>query len=232
MIAPDHPQTAGLPAAGWTHAAATALARGLARACFSLEVHGRENLPADEPCLVCANHTSHIDTFALAAAAGAASPRLVFLGAHDYFSRLRWRRQLLERIICLVDFDRRSTPGATRHNLRWLGACRDDRRIVVLFPEGTRSVDGRMTRFKPGAAMFADKLGLKVVPCHIAGAHAALAKGRWLPRPRPLSVAFGPAELIAPATENETGPERGRRYEAFMARIQERVARLGAGSPT
>lgn len=234
MIAPAHNETARLPAFGWTHAAATALARGLARAFFSLEAHGRENLPADEPCLICANHASHIDTFALATAAGAASRRLVFLGAHDYFSRLRWRRQLLERIICLVDFDRRSTAGATRHNLRRLGACRDDRRIVVLFPEGTRSVDGRVTRFKPGAAMFADKLGLKVVPCHIAGAHAALAKGRWLPRPGPLRVAFGPAQSIALAPVNETGPERGRRYEAFMAHIQEQVTRLGAaaGAPS
>lgn len=226
MIPAATQETLKLPAYGWTQAAATSLARGLAWGFCSLEVRGREHLPAKEPCLLCANHASHADTFALATAAGEASRRLVFLGARDYFSRLRWRRQLLERIICLVDFDRRSTAGATLHNLRALGACRDAGRIVVLFPEGTRSVDGQLGRFKPGAAMFADKLGLKVIPCRIDGAHAILRKGDWLPRPVPLRVTFGPAQMLAPGPAGETGAERGRRYESFMAHIQEQVARL------
>lgn len=216
-----------LPAFGWTHRVVGAVARVLARGLFSLEVRGLEHLPENEPCLICANHTSHADTFALATATGRASRRLVFLGAHDYFSRMHWRRHLLRRIICLVEFDRRRTIGATRHNLRMLGACRDDGRIVVLFPEGTRSVDGRMGVFKPGAAMFADKLHLRVVPCRIEGAHAVLNKGRRLPRLRPLRVTFGPPQSLPPAPAGETGAERGARYAAFMAGIQNRVVQLG-----
>lgn len=226
MIPSTPPADIPLPAFGWTHAAVTTFARGVAWGFFAMEVRGREHLPTGEPCLLCANHASHVDTFALATAAGAASERLVFLGARDYFSRLRWRRELLEWIICLVDFDRRSTAGATLHNLRALGACRDAGRIVVLFPEGTRSIDGRLGRFKPGAAMFADKLGMKVIPCHIAGTHAALRKGDWLPRPVPLRVTFGPPETLAAGPAGESGPERGRRYEAFMTRVQARVAEL------
>ncbi len=227
MTAPN-PEPAPLPAYGWTHRLVGALARLLARRLFSLEVHGLEHLPADEPCLICANHSSHADTFALATACGPASRRLVFLGAHDYFSRLRWRRHLLHRIICLVEFDRRRTIGATRHNLRTLGACRDDGRIVVLFPEGTRSVDGRMGVFKPGAVIFADKLRLRIVPCRIEGAHAVLPKGRSRPRLRPLRVTFGTPQALPPAPADETGAARAARYEAFMADIQRRVAQLGS----
>jgi 1-acyl-sn-glycerol-3-phosphate acyltransferase len=226
-MSPPTPAHEPLPTFGWTHQFVGALARFLARGLFSLEVRGLEHLPADEPFLICANHTSHADTFALATATGPASRRLVFLGAHDYFSRMRWRRQLLRRTICLVEFDRRRTIGATRHNLRTLGACRDDGRIVVLFPEGTRSVDGRMGVFKPGAVIFADKLNLRVVPCRIEGAHAVLRKGRWLPRLQPLRVSFGPPQSLPPAPDDESGAERGARYDAFMALIQNHVVRLG-----
>lgn len=230
-VSPAAPAPLPLPAFGWTHTAVTTVARGLAHTLFSLEVRGRENLPLGRPCLLCANHTSHADTFALATAARGASHRLVFLGAHDYFSRLRWRGVLLRRMICLGQFDRRGSVAAAAHNLRLLESCRDDGRIVVLFPEGTRSVDGRMGRFKPGAAMFADRLGLPIVPCRIEGTHASLPKGKWFPMPRPLRVTFGAPLTVPPGREGETGGERGERYTAFMAALEERVTQLGADAP-
>lgn len=220
-----------LPAFGWTQVAVTALARFLARTLFSLDVRGLKNLPADEPVLLCANHASHMDTFVLATAAVGASHRLVFLGAHDYFSRLRWRRRLLRRIICLVEFDRRGTVTAAMHNLKTLGACRDDGRIVVLFPEGTRSVDGKMAPFKPGAALFAEKLGLRVIPCRIEGTHTALPKGSLFPRPHPLRVIFGPPQSLPPAPEGETGAERTARRAAFMSSLRTQVEQLGQPAP-
>jgi 1-acyl-sn-glycerol-3-phosphate acyltransferase len=219
-----------LPTFGWTHTAITAVARRLARTVFSLEVRGREHLPADRACIICANHTSHADTFALATATNAVSRRLVFLAAHDYFSRVRWRRWLLLRMICLVEFDRRGSVAAAAHNLRAMGACREDRRIVVLFPEGTRSRDGRIAKFKPGAAMFADKLGLPIIPCRIEGTHAALPKGKWFPRARPLRVTFGPPLTVPPGPPHETGAARSARYEDFMAGVQAQVMQLGAAA--
>lgn len=216
-----------LPAFGWTHAAATALARVLARQIYSLDVRGLEHLPGDESCLLCANHSSHVDTFALAAATQAASRRLVFLGARDYFSRFRWRQHLLRRIICLVDFDRTASAAALKRNLAALGRCRDQGRIIVLFPEGTRSRDGRMAPFKAGAAMFADRLQVPVVPCKIEGAHAALPKDGWLPKPAQLRVTFGPAIPCPAGPRGETGAERGARYEEFATELQQRVAALG-----
>jgi long-chain acyl-CoA synthetase len=219
-----------LPRFGWTQSIATSVATLLARAFCSLEVQGREHLPPDEPCLLCANHSSHADTFALATAAGLASRRLVFLGAGDYFWRCTWRRLLVQRLICLVNFERGSGVTAAKHNLRTLAACRDDHRIIVLFPEGTRSPDGTVGTFKPGAAMFADRLGLAIVPCWIDGAYEVLPKGGRLPRARRLRVIFGPPMTIPVGSAHETGAERAERYDAFIAQVQEIVVQLGQPS--
>lgn len=213
---------------GWTHRAATALATGIARAFFGLEVHGLEHLPRTEACLICANHTSHVDTFALACAAGDHSPRLVFLAARDYFFTHRWRSALLRRLICLVPFERGGGMAAAKHNLQTFAACREERRLIVLFPEGTRSRDGRIQAFKPGVAMFAEKLGLPVIPCRIEGSFESLPKGRRLPRPRPLRLTFGPALPLSAGPDRESGEERAARYVHFAAELQATVAALGS----
>ena len=219
-------------ATGWTQRFATALARRIARVYFKLEVSGLEHLPGNEPCLLCANHTSHVDTFALACASGRHSRRLVFLAARDYFSQSFWRRLLVRRLICLVPFERRVGMAAAKYNLGMLAASRDAGRIIVLFPEGTRSPDGRVRDFKPGVALFADKLALRVVPCRIEGAHAALAKGKRLPRPRRLHVAFGAPVALPPAPATETSAERLIRYTQFTTELRQRVTGLNDGSPT
>jgi len=228
----DSPPAPKLPRYGWTQALATAIARVGARWFFSLEVHGRENLAGREPVLLCANHSSHADTFALATAAAGASRRLVFLGARDYFWGSAWRRLVVPRLICLVEFDRGAGMAAARANLRTLGACRDDGRIIVLFPEGTRSADGSLRTFKLGAAMFSDRLGLRVVPCWIDGAHAVLPKGARWPRLRRLRVTFGRPLAVPAGAEGETGAERADRYDEFTAQLQGAVAQLGAPAET
>ena len=219
-------------ATGWTQRAAASFATALARTTCSLDVRGLAHLPAGEPFLLCANHTSHADTFALVCATGAHRHRLVFLAARDYFSRFHVRSWLLRRLICLIPFERGTGMAAAKHNLSLLGASRLAGRIIVLFPEGTRSPDGLLRDFKPGVAMFADKLSLRVVPCYIDGAHAIVAKGKTIPRPHALRVTFGAPLSLPPATDlHETGPARSSRYQAFAAQLHARVAAL-ATAPT
>jgi 1-acyl-sn-glycerol-3-phosphate acyltransferase len=204
---------------GWTQSAAAALTTRFVQFFFGLEVRGLEHLPA-EPCLICANHTSHVDTVALVCAVGAHHKRLVFLAARDYFFAHRCASWLIRRLICLLPFERAAGVTAAKRNLALFAACRDAGRLIVLFPEGTRSVDGRIQAFKPGVAMFAEKLCLPIVPCHIEGSHEMLPKGRALPRPHPLRLTFGPALSVAPRPANESGYERAARYAQFAAELQ------------
>jgi 1-acyl-sn-glycerol-3-phosphate acyltransferase len=209
---------------------AAAIARRLARMACALEVGGMAHLPAAGPCLLCANHSSHADTFALAAALGPAAPRLVFLAAGDYFSRFRLRSWLVRRLICLMPFERGVGMGPAKHNLRVLRTCRDAGRIIVLFPEGTRSLDGVMQPFKPGVAMFADRLALRVVPARIEGSHAMLPKGRKLPRLAPLRVTLGAPLTLPAGPAGEDSGDRVARYARFTLKLEQAIAGLGRQS--
>lgn len=212
---------------GWTQRAAAAIARWLAGWYFSLEVRGLEHLPDSEPVLLCANHASHADTYVLACGTRRHSRRLVFLAARDYFFRHRWQSGLIRRLICLMPFERSHGMAAAKHNLHLLAACRDARRIIVLFPEGTRSPDGTLREFKPGAAMFAEKLGLRVVPCRLEGTFAALPKGRNVPRRTPIRVTFGAPLAVPAGAPAEAKAERIDRYARFTAELQRTVGELG-----
>ncbi|MCY4605115.1 MAG: lysophospholipid acyltransferase family protein, partial [Gemmatimonadetes bacterium] len=66
------------------------------------------------------------------------------------------------------------------------------RRPLLVFPEGTRSVNGQLQPFKAGVGLLAYELGAPVVPLHIAGTHEALPKGTRTPSRHPLLLLFGP----------------------------------------
>ena len=63
--------------------------------------------------------------------------------------------------------------------------------IYILFPEGTRSRDGSLGRFKPGLGMIVAGAPVPVVPCHLEGAFAASPPGARVPRPLPLRLRIG-----------------------------------------
>jgi 1-acyl-sn-glycerol-3-phosphate acyltransferase len=62
---------------------------------------------------------------------------------------------------------------------------------VLIFPEGTRSEDGRLQEFKAGAALLAIKAGVPIVPLGFNGSSEVLPKGRWLPRPGKIVIRIG-----------------------------------------
>ena len=62
---------------------------------------------------------------------------------------------------------------------------------VVIFPEGTRSPDGKLQPFKAGAMVLAIKAGVEVVPMAISGTHEVLPKGKLLARSGPVTVTLG-----------------------------------------
>ena len=64
---------------------------------------------------------------------------------------------------------------------------------MAVYPEGTRSPDGRLRPFKKGAFVMAIQAGVPVVPVSIAGAQTLLRKGDWRLHPGEVTVRFGPA---------------------------------------
>jgi 1-acyl-sn-glycerol-3-phosphate acyltransferase len=149
----------------------------------SLRVHGAAALPSG-PCVIVANHCSHADTAALVAALPARRKPAVAAAA-DYWFRGGLRPRIC-RALCAA-FPVRRTGGGSADlaaAARLLAAGRD----VIVFPEGTRSRDGRTGDFHRGAARLAAAAGVPLVPVGISGTRTLLPPGGVGRRPRRTAV--------------------------------------------
>jgi 1-acyl-sn-glycerol-3-phosphate acyltransferase len=165
-----------------------------------LRVEGREHLPAHGRALVVANHQSFLDIPIV----GAAVRRHVAFVARDTLMRSRFLHWFMPR--CGVILVRRN--AADRAALREMIAHLHAGDVVAVYPEGTRSVDGSVGAFKPGALFAAREAHAPIVPCAIRGAFQAWPRGVRLPRPRTITVRFGAP--IEPALEDALELARAR----------------------
>ena len=190
------------------------VAVALMRLLFRLEVHGREQVPAAGPLLLVSNHVSLLDPPIV----GGASPRdLHFMAKEELFGVpvLGWLiRRLNARPVKRDGADGR----ALKTGLRLL---RDGRALLV-FPEGTRGVEGRLGEGKPGAGMLAVMSGAPVVPVHVSGSGRALPAGRVVPRPAKVRVRFGPPLHFKAAGAEE----RKERYREVTREMMRAIAQL------
>jgi 1-acyl-sn-glycerol-3-phosphate acyltransferase len=195
-----------------------------------LTVEGRDHLPSG-PFLLCSNHTSHADSAALMTASGRSFRDFALLGASDYFFHSRRVRWLVSPLMNIIPIERRPGPKS-------LTAClKASRRFVeetrgslILYPEGTRSPDGEMRSFRPGAGLFAIELGLPVVPAYIDGTHRILPKGRSMPRVGPVTVRFGEALVLATLSDDEK--LRRNRRRCVVDKLLQSILTLSHGHPT
>ena len=127
-------------------------------------VKGRENLIGQEPSIIISNHESMIDYIVLLATIAPRQPR--FLTKNKM---LRW--PLVGRIIRLGQHETLD-PARPRQNFSVIQSGIESVRegdSFIIFPEGTRSVDGSISEFKEGAFYLAIKAGVPVVPVKISG---------------------------------------------------------------
>jgi long-chain acyl-CoA synthetase len=135
------------------------------RVLFGFRPAGAENLPRDGPFLLCPNHQSFFDAFLLLSTLPwAAFRRILFVGASEYYAT-PFRRSVARALhVVPVDPDshlvRAMQAGAfgLRHG-----------KVLVLFPEGERTVDGDIKTFKKGAAILSLHLCAPIVPVAIRG---------------------------------------------------------------
>ena len=152
--------------------------------------------------MLIANHASHLDTLCLLSALPIRSVHRAFAAAaSDYFCVSATRAFLAALVVKTLPFERHIAPWQSlsmcAHLLEKPG------NILIFFPEGTRSGGPEPGKFKPGVALLAAGRDIPVVPCHLAGTHAALPKGAWWPRPRAVRLTIGTPRVYAhlPATK-------------------------------
>lgn len=156
------------------------------------EIRGRENLPAQPPFVIVANHSSHLDAVVVASALSWRwRDHISPLAAGDYFFDSLPIAGFAAGVINALAIWRERRAGQ-RHEL---GELRDrlinQSAIYIVFPEGTRSRDGQMRAFKPGFATLIAATHIPVVPCRLSGNFAALPPGRVFLRPRKIKMSVG-----------------------------------------
>ncbi len=155
-----------------------------------IKVEGRANVPARGPVIVASNHLSFMDSVVIRLAA----PRRVhFLAKAEYFQGKGVRGRLVRWFFTAVG----SVP-VSRGEHRAATAALDTAREVLdagnafgIYPEGTRSLDGRLYRGRTGVAWLALTTGAPVVPVALAGTERLQPVGTRLPRPHRVTVRFG-----------------------------------------
>ncbi|GAB3820650.1 lysophospholipid acyltransferase family protein [Kribbella italica] len=154
------------------------------------QVSGLDSLTKlDGPALIVANHSSHLDTpLVLCTLPDGMRRKTAVAAAADYFFDTWWRATASAIVFNTFPIERRggklsATPGDLLAD-GW---------NVVVFPEGTRSPDGWMERFRMGAAYLAVEHNVPIVPVGIKGSFAAMPRGRGWPVPgRPtVAVRYG-----------------------------------------
>ena len=170
------------------------------RCYFSIKCNGLENLPREQPYIIAANHSSHLDTLAIMTVLGGESKRLRVLAAKDYWFSTRFKSWFSGELLKFVPFDRHAN---FLQGLRISQGVLKQNECLLIYPEGTRSVTGELQPFKPGLGLLAYESGSPIVPAYIEGTYHALPKGRSLPRKSRIRVTFG--KPIMPPDGHETG---------------------------
>lgn len=153
---------------------------------FRLRSTGMENIPRSGPFLICPNHESFLDAPMLYTVLPSSVIANVFsLGYSDYWQgRFSSRLAQLTNIVAIdpnVNLTRALQAGA-------VGLKRN--KILLVFPEGTRSFDGHVAEFKKGAAILACELGVPVLPVGINGTYECWPRTGGF-RFRQIDIAFG-----------------------------------------
>jgi len=184
-------------------------------------VTGAENIPASGGAILAANHQSVVDSVFL--------PLMVdrpvtFSAKAEYFTASGpmarvWAYYLRATNQLTMD---RDGPRAAQDTLEAALALLQQGQLFGIYPEGTRSPDGRLYRGRPGVGWLALKSGLPVIPVALSGTRRVLPPGRMVPRPGRIGVTIGKPVALAPELfDAPPGKARRQIADQVMAAIQQ-----------
>jgi long-chain acyl-CoA synthetase len=186
----------------------------IARDRFDLQVSGLEKLPASGAYIISSNHQSFLDPLIMAGVV----PQDVFMrtfavGTSEIFGEGFMRRLARSIKVIVVDPDANLVPAmrAGAFGLRNGG-------VLILYPEGERSIDGKPKIFKKGAAILSIHLQVPIVPVAIDGFYEAWPRNKAFQKFAPLRMKIG--DPILPPPESEASEAA---YEKLTAELKAKV---------
>ncbi len=139
---------------------------------------GIYNIPAKGPVLLIANHSSYLDHYTIGTLSAFFLKRRVHFAAKKEHFIKNWENKF-HRYFGAIPIDRAAFRPSSVKNMMEVF---DDQNILLIYPEGTRSPDGKMKTFKKGFLFLQQKAKVPIVPVYIHNAHELLPKGKIVPR--------------------------------------------------
>jgi 1-acyl-sn-glycerol-3-phosphate acyltransferase len=166
----------------------------LVRAYFRISVEGVDHVPGDGPVILAANHCSFFDSWFVPLVI---PRRVTYVAKAEYFDQ--WYTAWLFRAWGQIPIRRGGGSASERALESAIGVLAQEG-VFGIYPEGTRSPDGRLYKGRTGVARVALRSGAPVVPAGIIGSFEAAPKHRKIPRPGRVIIRFGePLDLRAHA---------------------------------
>lgn len=184
---------------------------------------GHTNIPYHTNFIVAANHQSHLDMGLVKMALGDAGEGLVALAAADYFFDTKYKRAYMENFTNLVPMER---SGSLRQSLRHARSFLDRGYNALIFPEGTRSLSGKMADFKPVIGYLALAARVGILPIYLEGTYDAYPKGATLLKSRNVGARVGRLLSIEELEQMTDGLPRAEAYRLISERVRHEVVNL------
>ena len=204
------------------YGAAKVVVAPASRLVWPQQVEGAHNVPERGPVILAANHLALIDPLFI----GVACPRPVrFIAKQELFDEGTLPRRAFARLLRAfgqLSVDRRPGQSAQEAMDNSLSVLQSGE-VFGIFPEGTRSPDGRLYKGQTGLAWLALTTGAPVVPVALAGTERILPPGRKVPRFNRVAVRVGEPVDLSP-WEGRAHKARPRR--AATDAIMDAVAKL------
>jgi 1-acyl-sn-glycerol-3-phosphate acyltransferase len=168
-------------------------------------------VPVRGPALLAANHSSFLDPILV----GSCLARRCSYLARDSLFRNRLMGAWL-RALGAVPVSRESL--APKRAVKVCLEILAKNRLLIMFPEGTRSEDGSLGTFRRGISLIVKRSGAPVIPVRIVGSYEAWPRQRFLPREYPVRILFGKPLRF---------DEKGESADVFLGRLRTSLEELG-----
>ncbi|HEY8546107.1 MAG TPA: lysophospholipid acyltransferase family protein, partial [Acidimicrobiales bacterium] len=186
---------------GWLYPAARVVVVPACRFAWRIRTEGLEHLPEEGPAILCPNHTSVLDSFVLPSAL---PRRITFVGKAEYLDD--WKTRTLFPALGMIPIDR-SGGKAGERALDLAAEVLGRGELFGIYPEGTRSRDGKLHKGHTGPARLALRTGAPLVPVGLLGTRRIMPPDAKLPRLfEPAAVRIGRPIRVDRHRSGDGGP--------------------------
>ena len=154
-----------------------AVLKPLLRGMYRIRVEGLENVPRKGPAIIAANHVSFLDSFFIPLVVK--RRKMTYLAKADYFKS--WKTAWFFKSVGQIPTEREGGEKSKQALNVALGVLKEGK-LLGIYPEGTRSPDGKLYRGRTGVARLALTAGVPVIPCGLIGTDEVMPKDAKLPR--------------------------------------------------